>query len=104
LTLAALARGDKVAAIARDVSTLDDVVASYGDQVLPITLDVTDRAAAFEAVAHAHGHVGRLDVVVNNDGCGQFGATGAQWTSGPSECSAGVGGGCFRDPPQRNDR
>jgi NAD(P)-dependent dehydrogenase (short-subunit alcohol dehydrogenase family) len=72
-TLAALARGDKVAATARDVSTLDDVVARYGDQVLPITLDVTDRDADFAAVAQAHKHFGRLDVVVNNAGYGQFG-------------------------------
>jgi NAD(P)-dependent dehydrogenase (short-subunit alcohol dehydrogenase family) len=36
---AALERGDKVAATARDTRTLDDLVARYGDDVLPLQLD-----------------------------------------------------------------
>ncbi len=71
--LAALERGDSVAATARDVASLDSLVAAHGDAVLPISLDVTDRGAAFAAVARAHEHFGRLDVVVNNAGYGQFG-------------------------------
>lgn len=70
---AALERGDSVVATARDASSLDDLVATYGDRVLPIALDVTDRQAVFTAVARAHEHFGRLDVVVNNAGYGQFG-------------------------------
>ena len=72
-TIAALERGDKVAATARDTATLDDLAAKYGDALLPIALDVTDRAADFAAVARAHDHFGRLDIVVNNAGYGQFG-------------------------------
>ncbi|SNT09082.1 SDR family oxidoreductase [Rhodococcoides kyotonense] len=71
--IAALDRGDKVAATARDISTLTDLTEKYGDAVLPIALDVTDRAADFAAVKQAHDHFGRLDVVVNNAGYGLFG-------------------------------
>ena len=71
---AALERGDRVAATARDVSTLDDLAAVHPEALLPVTLDVTDRDAAFAAVAAAHERFGRLDVVVNNAGYGLFGA------------------------------
>jgi NAD(P)-dependent dehydrogenase (short-subunit alcohol dehydrogenase family) len=70
---AALERGDRVAATARDTSSLDDLVQQYGDAILPIALDVTDRTADLAAVAQAHAHFGRLDVVVNNAGYGHFG-------------------------------
>jgi NAD(P)-dependent dehydrogenase (short-subunit alcohol dehydrogenase family) len=71
---AALAAGDRVAGTARDTSTLDDLVAEHGDAIVPIGLDVTDRDAAFAAVAQAHDRLGRLDVVVNNAGYGVSGA------------------------------
>lgn len=71
--IAALERGDKVAATARDTATLGDLVEKYGDALLPISLDVTDREADFAAVKTAHEHFGRLDVVVNNAGYGHFG-------------------------------
>jgi NAD(P)-dependent dehydrogenase (short-subunit alcohol dehydrogenase family) len=71
--IAALDRGDTVAATARDIASLEDLQRTYGDKLLPIALDVTDRAAAFAAVARAHKHFGGLDIVVNNAGYGQFG-------------------------------
>lgn len=65
---AALNRGDRVAATARDTDSLTDLVEKYGDQILPLALDVTNRDAAFAAVKTAHDTFGRLDVVVNNAG------------------------------------
>jgi NAD(P)-dependent dehydrogenase (short-subunit alcohol dehydrogenase family) len=72
-TIAALERGDSVAATARDTSTLADLAEKYGERLLPLRLDVTDRGADFATVGQAHEHFGRLDVVVNNAGYGQFG-------------------------------
>jgi NAD(P)-dependent dehydrogenase (short-subunit alcohol dehydrogenase family) len=71
--IAALDRGDTVAATARDAASLQDLVDKYGDAVLPLALDVTDRDAVYRTVARAHDQFGRLDIVVNNAGYGQFG-------------------------------
>jgi NAD(P)-dependent dehydrogenase (short-subunit alcohol dehydrogenase family) len=71
---AALARGDRVAATARDVKTLAPLVDRYKDRVAAISLDVTDKVAVFESISKAHRRFGCLDVAINNAGYGHFGA------------------------------
>jgi NAD(P)-dependent dehydrogenase (short-subunit alcohol dehydrogenase family) len=68
LTVAALEAGDCVVATARKPEQLDDLVQQYGDRVLPVALDVTDRSAAVAGLQTAAGRFGRIDVVVNNAG------------------------------------
>ena len=73
-TEAALGRGDRVAATARDTAALQPFVDRFGDAVLALALDVTDREAVFSAVRQAAERFGVLDIVVNNAGYGHFGA------------------------------
>ena len=70
---AALEAGDSVAATARVLDQLAPLVSRYGDHVLPIQLNVTDRAAVFAAVRQSVDRFGSLDIVVNNAGYGHFG-------------------------------
>jgi NADP-dependent 3-hydroxy acid dehydrogenase YdfG len=71
-TAAALAaEGAAVALVARRKDRLDDLasrITAAGGRAEVIEADVTDRAAAEEAVAAAVRSLGRLDVVVNNAG------------------------------------
>ncbi|MFF2354337.1 SDR family NAD(P)-dependent oxidoreductase [Kitasatospora sp. NPDC058115] len=68
LTRAALEAGHGVAATARRPEQLADLAEEFGDRIRPIALDVTDPAAARAALAEAHAHFGRIDVLVNNAG------------------------------------
>lgn len=68
LATAALAAGDSVVASARKPEQLADLVAEYGERILPVALDVTDAAAAEAALAAGLEKFGRIDVVVNNAG------------------------------------
>ncbi|VTR59319.1 NADP-dependent 3-hydroxy acid dehydrogenase YdfG [Serratia fonticola] len=71
-TEAALKRGDSVIATAREPEKLTDLVTQFGDNLLPVMLDVRDRAAVSAAVDTGFRTFGRIDVVVNNAGYGLF--------------------------------
>ena len=69
---AALAAGDSVVAGARRLDELDALVKQYGERIKPALLDVRNEAQAQAAVQLAVDAFGRLDVLVNNAGYGQF--------------------------------
>src|SRR5260370_21145412 len=69
---AGLAAGNKVLATARDIKSLADLSERYGDQVKLFAMDVTDGAAAANAVMAAVDVFGSLHVVINNPGHGNL--------------------------------
>jgi NAD(P)-dependent dehydrogenase (short-subunit alcohol dehydrogenase family) len=79
--LAAAARGHRVYATARDPESLRELAG--GGPIRTLALDVTDTNSIGRAVASMLGEAGRLDVLVNNAGYGQYGAveevTAEEW-------------------------
>ena len=65
---AALKRGDKVAATARNLKNITDLKEKYGANVLTLELDVTKPDQVKTVVTKAHEHFGRLDIILNNAG------------------------------------
>ena len=60
--------GARVIATARRADRLKDLAAELGPRLLPVTLDVRDRAAVADTVAGLPGEFARIDVLVNNAG------------------------------------
>jgi 3-hydroxy acid dehydrogenase/malonic semialdehyde reductase len=71
------AAGSRVVATARRSDRLKDLAAELGPRVLPVTLDVRDRAAVTAAVAGLPGEFAEVDLLVNNAG-GALGLSPAQ--------------------------
>jgi NAD(P)-dependent dehydrogenase (short-subunit alcohol dehydrogenase family) len=74
LTVAALHRGDNVAALARHTEALDDLTAAHPDGLIVVHTDVRDAETVKAAVQRAVATFGRIDVVANIAGYGLFGA------------------------------
>ena len=60
------ARGCRVAASARRADRLDELAGSARGEVVPLTVDVTDRAAMMAAEAEIRGRFGAIDLAVLN--------------------------------------
>jgi NAD(P)-dependent dehydrogenase (short-subunit alcohol dehydrogenase family) len=71
---AALAAGHRVIATTRDAEAVRKRFSSSGDQLLALTLNVTDERQARAAAAAGVERFGRIDVLVNNAGRGLLGA------------------------------
>lgn len=74
LAEAALANGDKVAATARRMEKLEDLLQQAPERAYAVALDVTDPQSVSRAVDEVIERFGRVDVLVNNAGHGQVGA------------------------------
>lgn len=72
---AALASGDRVVATGRRLEALRSAFAAHADsdRLLLLPLDVVHQTDALGAVEQAVARFGRIDVLVNNAGYGQFG-------------------------------
>ena len=68
-----LKRGDNVVATARNIDALSELKKEFGDKVLPLELDITNKTADYEAIEKAKNHFGKIDVLINNAGYGLFG-------------------------------
>ena len=69
-----LQQGATVVATARNVDQLGDLTTRYPGNATILPLDVTSESSINAAVADAIGHVGHIDVLVNNAGYGVCGA------------------------------
>ncbi|WP_268224052.1 SDR family NAD(P)-dependent oxidoreductase [Sinomicrobium oceani] len=68
ITRAALESGGKVIATSRNTDALLEKIVSHRDNVLPLTLDITNEKDVQKAISKGVEHFGRIDIVINNAG------------------------------------
>jgi NAD(P)-dependent dehydrogenase (short-subunit alcohol dehydrogenase family) len=69
-----LSNGNRVAATSRNVTDLEKQINGHGDNLLALTVDITNEEDVRTAVGQTVKKFGRLDVVVNNAGYGLLGS------------------------------
>jgi NAD(P)-dependent dehydrogenase (short-subunit alcohol dehydrogenase family) len=74
LALDALTKGDRVVATARNVDSVAALTEAFPETCCAAEVDVTDAGTVAAGIAKAVEVFGRIDVVVNNAGCGLIGA------------------------------
>ena len=74
LAIEALAQGYSVAVASRNINDVEDIVSSYPETALAVSLDVTSGDEITAAVEKTIAHFAQIDVLVNNAGIGYFGA------------------------------
>lgn len=67
---AVLDSGECAVITARNTDRLKAFEDRYGERVLPVAMDLSDKESIAEAVAVAKAHFGQIDVLVNNAGYG----------------------------------
>ncbi len=87
-TEALVARGVRVAMLARDPARLESAAAPFGESVVPVPTDVANPTAVRAAFVAVDRRCGRLDILVNNAGLAKLGTVEEL---GDEELSAQVG-------------